>query len=352
VRISLTCGAAAAVVASTLTVALTAGPAAADLGGGGGTDTDGGYGAGATHVTVTGHVSQALRASVPGPPPLCWWEPISTSWDVDPDDPEAVQKYWDEELRPYLTGHAAEGTQSVHYERFEQAIKAHARGEDITWYRLRINQGAVPGGDGYEQAAALDAAGCGSGTQPGREGPILVTYDWFPTGQQPEPVVDPLILAEYAYEVMDLVEPTLDWNPKIGNVANASLVNLATWMWVDDVAAVGERSVTATAGPVSVTVVATTDGLSVTSPAGTTRCDAEQARRAYAPGASEDAACTLSFGRASWGYPSGFPVEASAVWQATWTSNQGDADTLEDKTRGATTYIPVAESQALVNAVG
>lgn len=340
-------GAAAGIV-----VALALPATAGGVSGGTGDDTDGGYGAGASHVTVSGDVSQQLRASVPSPPPLCWWESVSAlGWDVDADDPEAVQQYWDEEVRPWLTGHAAEGAQAVNYDRFLQAVRAHAQGRDITWYHLRVNDDMRPEGDGYEQAAELSSRGCGSGTQPGREGPILVTIDWFPTGQQPEPVVDPEILAQYAYEVMDLVSPTLDWNPKIGEVANASLVNLPTWMWVDDLEAVGERSVTASAGPVSATVTANTDGLSVTSPAGTTQCDASQARQAYAGDVAESAGCVLSFGRASWGYPAGFPVAASAVWQATWTSNQGEGGELESKTSGATTYIPVAESHALVTAV-
>lgn len=329
------------------------GPASAGgLSGGSGDANDGGYGAGASHVTVTGDVSPARRASVPSPPPLCWWEPVSAlGWDVDADDPEAVKEYWDEEVRPWLTGHAAEGAQAVNYDRFLEAVRASARGQDLTWYHLRVNDDMRPGGDGYDQAAELSSRGCGSGTQPGRYGPVLVTIDWFPTGAQPDPVVDPEILAEYAYEVMDLVEPTLDWNPKIGEVANASLVNLPTWMWVDDMAAVGDRSVTATAGPVSSTVTATTDGLSVTSPAGTVQCDASQARQSYAGGVEEASGCVLTFNRASWGYAQGFPVAASAVWQATWTSNQNEGGELESRTSAATTYIPVAESQAIVSAV-
>lgn len=331
---------------------LLAAPAHAGAGGGQGESTDGGYGVGAVSVELSGDFSPGLRASVPSPPPLCWWEPVSTlGWEVDPSDPEAVEKYWDEEMMPYLTGHAAEGAVAVNRERFDQAIAAAARGEDVTWYSLQVNDAMRPGGDGYEQAAALDAAGCGSGTNAGRFGPVLVSLDWFPQGQQPEPVVDPEILAQYAYEVMDLVDPTLDWNPKIGEVANASLVNLPTWLWVDDQASVGVRSVTATAGQVSATVTAETDGVSITSPAGTTQCSVDQARTAYSAGASEDGACTLTFDRASWGYGAGFPVEASTTWQAEWTSNQGEGGTLEARSTGETTYVPVAESQTLVSDV-
>ena len=324
---------------------------AGGMGGGQGQSTEGGYGASAVSVQVTGDVSTSLRASVPSPPPLCWWEPVQALVPLDASDPEAVKKWWDEEVRPWLTGHAAAGQVSVDYERFEQAIKAAEAGTDVTWYSLKVNEAMRPEGDGHQQAAALHAAGCGRGLNMGPTGEVLVTMDWFPTGDAPEPVVDPEILAEYAYQVMDLVDPTLDWNPKIGEVGNASLVNLPTWLWVDDEASVGVRSVTATAGAVSATVTARTDGVSITSPAGTTECSVAQASTAYGPGASEAEACTLAFDRASWGYGAGFPVEASTTWQAEWTSNQGEGGTLEARSAGETTYVPVAESQALVTAV-
>lgn len=341
---------------------LVAGPAHADLGGGtGGTETDGGYGAGVSRVTVTGDVDRGLVASVPSPPPLCYWVPVTTlGWEVDPSDPKAVEKYWNEEMRPYLVGHAAEGALVLDYERFAAAAKAVARGESVTFYHLEIDRSQLPGFDsgsgpsdaaGYQEAGYLNKMGCGSGTAPGRYGPILRSIDWFVTGQQPEPVVSAETLAEYAYEVMDLVDPALLWNPRIGSVGGASLVNLVTWLWVEDDAAVGQRTVTASAGGVSATVTADTDGLSVTSPAGTTECSASQARRAYAAGVAEGSACTLTFTRASRGYAAGFPVEASTVWNATWTSSTGESGELENKSQGATTDIPVVESQTLVTGV-
>ncbi|NYG55116.1 hypothetical protein [Nocardioides perillae] len=348
-RLATAVGAAGVALA---TAAALAPPAHAGAGGGQGEATDGGYGVGAVSVSVSGDYSPGLRASVPAPPPLCWWEPVTLlGWQVDPSDPEAVKKYYDEEMRPWLTGHASAGQAAVDYDRFAAAIAAVAAGRDITWYSLRINDALRPGGDGYQQAAALHAAGCGTGLNPAPGGLLLETMNWFETGNAPEPVVDPEILAEYAYEVMDLVDPTLDWNPKIGEVGNASLVNLPTWLWVDDEASVGVRTVTASVGAVSATVTARTDGVSITSPAGTTECSADQARTAYSAGASEASACTLTFDRASWGYGGGFPVEASTTWQATWTSSTGEGGQLDARSAGETTYVPVAESQSLVTAV-
>ena len=51
-------------------------------------------------VHLSGDVSQGLVGSVPGPPPMCWWEPYHTldTVKVDPSDPEAVQKYYNEEV--------------------------------------------------------------------------------------------------------------------------------------------------------------------------------------------------------------------------------------------------------------
>ncbi len=62
---------------------------------------------------LSGDVSQGAVASIPGPPPMCWWEDLSTTMlddeKVDTSDPKAVEKYYDEEVRPWLTGHAATG---------------------------------------------------------------------------------------------------------------------------------------------------------------------------------------------------------------------------------------------------
>lgn len=315
----------------------------------GGENTDGGYGVGAVDVQLSGDFSPGLRASVPRPPPLCWWEPI-VGWQVDLDasDPEAVKEYFETEIRPHLTGHAGAGALMYDTALFEKAIKAAKAGEEVTWYSLELSEELRTSPNASQRVVE---AGC-SRAAGGGEFSTYIAWNFFtPSNPPPAPPVDPEMLAQYAYEVMDLVDPDLDWNPKIGALANSSLVNLPTWMWVDDTEAVGERSVTATAGNVSATVTATTDGLSVTSPAGTTECDVEAARTAYADGTSEDSACTLAFDRASTGYPQGFPVEASTVWQAEWTSSAGEGGTLENRSVGQTTYIPVAESQALVRKV-
>jgi len=329
---------------------------------GGGTTTGNGYGAYA--ISVTGDVSGERKASVPSPPPLCWWEP----WELagDPTDPEAVKKYWFEELAPHLKGHAAAGNLAIAgSDEFDKAIEAAKNAPNgVTWYALQWNNDALPDiNDNNAHSQALVDAGCTTTNRFADGGGVYqmpVQYQWFPTGQQPEPSYDPRAMAEYAYDVMDLVEPELGWNPKIGERGNAALVNLPTWLWVEDEQAVlgegpnaqpGEKTVRATAGPVEVVVTARTKGLRIVSPAGSRDCSVDEARTRYQRGRDEADACTLAFTRGSYGYPKGFPVDASLVWDAAWTSNVGEADTLPSRTVGETTFIRVAQSQALVTEV-
>jgi len=182
--------------------------------------------------------------------------------------------------------------------------------------------------------------------------PVPARYNYFPFRRAPEPEVDAETLAEYAYEVMDLVPPTLDWNPRITARDGATLVNLPTWLWTEDADAVRTRTVVARAGSVRVEVTATTGGLSVTSPAGSVTCSPEAAATSYAAGRDQDRACTLAFNQSSFGYPSGFPVDASTNWTASWTSSTGESGTLAPQQVSRQTLIPVAQSQALVTGIG
>jgi len=336
--------AAATVIATGVAVVLLAGPAAACPTCG--NETEDGYGASVgVQVQVSGDVSASRRASTPLPPPACWWERLAGwNYDLDPTDPEAVEEYFYEEVRPYLVGHAGPGNLAFDTELFDRAIQAVESGEEVTWYRLVLSEDLRNDPEGQRRAAGL---GCSRLVEAGPYA-SLISWNFF-TGPPPPPVVDPEMLAQYAYEVMDLVAPTLDWNPKARQAANGSLVNLPTWLWVEDDSAVAQRSVTASAGGVSATVTAETGGLSVLSPAGATECDSQQAATRYAPGTTESAACTLTFVRASGGYANGFPVEASTVWNASWTASTGDGGDLNPRTENATTFIPVAEAQALVS---
>jgi len=330
---------------ATVGLVLAAAPAHA---GNGGTETGAGYGA-KVEVHVTGDVDRGLVASVPGPPPMCWWEDLSStmldSQKVDTSDPKAVEKYYDEEVRPWLTGHAGTGILAMpSQDEFNAAIRRAKAGEDMRWYALETRDG-VP--------AEKVAEACGTRITPGPNNQdYLLSWRAFADGEQPPPAVSAEDLAHYAYEVMDLVEPTLEWNPTLAAMNDATLVNLPTWMWTSDPEAVSERSVTAEAAGVSVTVTAQPDGMTVTSPVVGTECSAEQARTAYAPGVDEASACVMTFPRGSSGYGGGFPVDATTGWGAAWTSNTGEGGDLEAKVVNATTTIPVIEVQSRVSEIG
>ena len=326
--------------------------------GNGGSQTDTGYGA-QVEVHLSGDVSGSAVASVPGPPPMCWWEDLSTTMldsdKVDTSDPAAVQKYYEEEVRPWLTGHAGVAQLSMPGpEYFKDIIKKVKAGQDMTFYALQTAESAIEGNyedPGYDAQVRAVGQACGAPVVDGPYGVMTVGWQAFPTGQQPPPAVSPEDLAAYAYEVMDLKRPGLEWNPHLASSNDATLVNLPTWLWTRDPAAVEERQVTAEAAGVSVTVTAQPNGMTITTPVGGTECSAEQARTAYAPDVDEASACVFTFPMASIRYEGGFPVESTTGWQATWTSNTGPGGDLEPKTMSAVTDIPVIEVQSRVSDV-
>jgi hypothetical protein len=323
-----------------------------------GTETNDGYSA-KVEVHLSGDVNHGAVASIPGPPPMCWWEDLgSTMLDtdkVDTSDPEAVQKYYVEKIRPFLIGSAGIGQLAMPSEAyFKDIIKRSAAGEHLTFYSLHVRDDAKrgwPGDDVWAEDTQAIAKACGTSTKGSPYGPILTSWQAFPPGQQPPPAVSPEDLAAYAYEVMDLMKPTLEWNPHLASDNDATLVNLPTWMWTQDPQAVEERQVTAEAAGISVTVTAEPNGMTVSTPVGGTECSAEQARTAYAQGVNEGSACVFTFPSSSLAYAGGFPVQATTGWQATWTSNTGPGGELDPKTMTAVTNIPVIEVQSRVDSV-
>ncbi|MEO7350393.1 MAG: hypothetical protein ABIR34_01310 [Marmoricola sp.] len=327
---------------------------AANFGG----QTDNGYAA-KVEVHLSGDVNQVTVGSIPGPPPMCWWEDLSStmldSQKVDTSDPAAVKKYYEEEVRPFLTGHAAVGQLSMPSgDYFKSIIEQVKAGKAMTFYSLQTRDGAVsskPGTSAYAAEVKTIGKACGTPVVDGPYGPMTVGWQAFPTGQPPAPAVAPEDLAAYAYEVMDLVKPTLEWNPHLASDNDATLVNLPTWLWTQDPQAVEERQVTAEAAGISATVTAEPNGLTVSTPVGGIECSAAQARTAYAQGVNDGSACVFTFPSGSLAYAGGFPVQATTGWQATWTSNTGAGGDLDPKTMTAVTNIPVIEVQSRVNSV-
>jgi hypothetical protein len=156
---------------------------------------------------------------------------------------------------------------------------------------------------------------------------------------------------------MHIPDPQVDRNPKVTALAEATLVSLPTWFWVTDATSVGgtagTRTIRAEIGAVWAEVVASTDGLHLSSPANKDRtCGPDKALTHYATGVSESSACTVSFVRSSVGYPSGFPVDASTSWSATWTGSGNTGGALAALQRGSVVDVPVAEVQTIVTDAG
>lgn len=166
-------------------------------------------------------------------------------------------------------------------------------------------------------------------------------------GSQPQPVIDPSVLKEAAYNAMTLGDPALSHNPDIGILGGGTLVGLDTYFWVTDPNTLGangngRRTVRATALGVWAEVTATTDGATITSPDATRTCSRAQLLTRYP---STGSYCVVVFSHASTGYP----VSASSTWQVAFRLSDGSGGDMPAKVAGpATVTVPVGESQALV----
>lgn len=172
----------------------------------------------------------------------------------------------------------------------------------------------------------------------------------FPVGNPPAPRVAPEDLALAARDAMVLPVPAVERNPKIKSADDATLVGFDTWFWVTDQDSIGgtggTRTIRAQVGAVWAEVVATTRGLSVSSPAGSSFCTTKAATTAWSTGAS--GGCVVQFVKASVAYPKGYPVTSSVTWQADWTGSGNTGGDLDPLTRDDTVNIPVAEVQTSI----
>jgi hypothetical protein len=330
-------------VIMTLVVAMSAGSSAHAEVGGGAEPPAGGTGSGfqaSVSITFSGDAapsggSSTIRVRVA---PSCWWRAADGPYD----DPVAMLAYYDAIMAttapPYVKG--AYGPRSRY-------VEAAASATPVQWWSAYCKDPS-------------DYVGYTGEPFSYNGQPLAVTHRAFPvvngTVTPPAPQVEPEQLAEAAREVMVLPLPAVTRNPETtgAGLVGATFVNLPTWFWVDDPAAVGGSTGTRTiraevaGGAVWAQVVATTQGLQVASPAGTTTCPPGRATTRWRPGAADTDGCTLTFERASTAYRAGYPVTTTTTWNATWTGSGGTGGTLPVLDRQALTQVPVAESQAVV----
>jgi hypothetical protein len=161
------------------------------------------------------------------------------------------------------------------------------------------------------------------------DGTENIQTEWIADQAAPAtPPVDPRSLALAALKSLALPLPVTHFNP-----AGASVVNLPTWLWIDG-ALWHPLSVSASAGPVTATAVATP--VSVTwsmGDGGTTTCAGPgQPFTTAGSAALPSSRCTYTYRTSSAGQsaPDGdldqgaYPVVATVTWAVSW-STQGAA---------------------------
>ncbi len=268
-------------------------------------------------------------------PPLCWYE----LWGTPKQVLKEIQAHLDEGHCSGCEGILLNGP----IEEFEKA--AENANKDTKWYKLNCTIDMTDPRAREYAGEEIDLYGY-LGSDPYARQARLIPNGTAP----PAPAVDVEVLRDAAYDSMDIPDPTIERNPKMQGSA-ATLVTLPTYFYTDG----GYRDtwdITASVGPVSATVVATSGDWTFTSPAGGDTCTHAEFTTPWT--GQGEAGCAIAFTRSSNGYAAGFPVTATSTWDATWTGVPGPAapEPLPPVTTSVQVDVPVVESQALVTDVG
>ncbi|MFB6557260.1 hypothetical protein ACFCWX_46370, partial [Streptomyces sp. NPDC056405] len=180
-------------------------------------------------------------------------------------------------------------------------------------------------------------------------------YFWVDTGDAPpanvENAVTPEVLAELAYAEIRVPGTEVTLAP-----AEATKVNLPTWLWLDDaqfkpvsvtasVPVLGIEA-TATAEPVSLEIEPGTEDAELHPASGVCEINSGRIGEAYAKGnANETPPCGVTYLRSSG--DGSYPLQATVTWQIHWTGSGGAGGDLPDGTFGATQDVVVQEIQAV-----
>jgi hypothetical protein len=159
--------------------------------------------------------------------------------------------------------------------------------------------------------------------------------------------IDAAALAEQALASLDLPGPTVHMSPE-----GRQIVALPSWLWIAP-SQWEPRRVAATAGPVTSTVTVTPVAVTWDMGDGTRFTCARDDMRVYAPQFADNPEatnCKHTYTDSSAGQPGDvFDVTAELTWRATWEAPAVDeGGVLPDQTTTASSAVPVAELQALV----
>ena len=132
---------------------------------GGGTTNDNGYGA-RVEVHLSGDVSQGAVASVPGPPPMCWWETsparCSAPTRSTPATPRRSRSTTRRRSGPTSPGTPRPAQLAIPTEAYFKYVIAQVKaGQPMTFYSLQIRDQAlgVPGSPEYATSVRTDRPG-------------------------------------------------------------------------------------------------------------------------------------------------------------------------------------------------
>lgn len=151
-------------------------------------------------------------------------------------------------------------------------------------------------------------------------------------------------LASDAWDVSRIPLPDINLNP---GAERDQVVNVATWMWVDNWAPV---SASATAGAVTVTVTATPTHVEWDMGDGTIE-DCAGPGTPYderRPADSQSTDCSHTYRRSSASQADQrYRIDATSYWHVTWTASTGESGDLGEVGRTSSVRVRVAEIQAV-----
>ncbi len=188
-----------------------------------------------------------------------------------------------------------------------------------TYVKLVLNDegGIAPGGP---TPGSWYSVTCNNGST----GATLIQTEWIPDQSSPAtPAVDPRALALEAERSLGLPSPAINFNPP-----GSSVVNLPTWLWIDR-SIWHAYSVTASAGPVSATAVATPMFVTWTTGDGSSvSCGPGVPYDSSKPASQQTTSCAHAYRFSSAGQPSpdgnpddgAFVVSAVISWSVQWTA--------------------------------
>lgn len=170
---------------------------------------------------------------------------------------------------------------------------------------------------------------------------------YVPAGSEPPaPLNDGQTLARAAWNAVTIPQPGVETNPKLGS-SGATLVGWDTWVWATDETP-AKVTATATAGPVSATVTAVSDGLRLSAPDSAPNCHGFGTT--WSEGAAEGSSnCTIEFTRSSAHLGGITPLDISVAYSVSFTATDGASGDLGAVTTSTTVNIPVAEAQTINN---